>query len=151
MVVAQRFGANRPGDLDVARRREPGERLGWQRAEDDVGEPGWVEGTEGLGLVRTPGRRAYDPLADAKQQTHRMNPHSTINRALRGSALPHDEARVYARNLEVPSSGGVGTARAIARTCSVFAYLTSRMGTRLTGDPRDVVLREALYAALRAS
>ena len=159
-----------------------------------------------------------------------MNPHSAINRALRGSALPHDEARIYARNLEVPSGGGVGTARAIARAYSVFAtggrelalgkatldhlvapamppthgfhdecmksdniqfslgfmkstsqwpfgsarsfgapgsggalgfadpdagigyaYITSRMGTRLTGDPRDVALRDALDAALRAS
>ena len=50
-----------------------------------------------------------------------MNPHSEINRALRGSALPHDEARIYARNLEVPSGGGVGTARAIAHAYSVFA------------------------------
>jgi CubicO group peptidase (beta-lactamase class C family) len=157
-----------------------------------------------------------------------MNPHSAINRALRGSALPHDEARIYARNLEVPSGGGVGTARAIAHAYSVFAnggkelalrqatldrlaapaipptrgfhdecmksdniqfslgfmkstsqwpfgsassfgapgsggalgfadpttgigyaYVTSQMGTRLTGDPRDVALRDALYAILR--
>ena len=30
-----------------------------------------------------------------------------------------------------------------------YAYVTSRMGTALTGDPRDVALSEALYAALR--
>jgi hypothetical protein len=30
-----------------------------------------------------------------------------------------------------------------------YAYVTSQMGTRLTGDPRDVALREALYSALR--
>jgi hypothetical protein len=30
-----------------------------------------------------------------------------------------------------------------------YAYVTSRMGTTLTGDPRDVALRDALYAALR--
>jgi CubicO group peptidase (beta-lactamase class C family) len=35
--------------------------------------------------------------------------------------LPHDEARIYARNLEVPSGGAVGTARAIAHAYSVFA------------------------------
>ena len=29
-----------------------------------------------------------------------------------------------------------------------YAYVTSRMGTTLTGDPRDVALRAALYAAL---
>jgi CubicO group peptidase (beta-lactamase class C family) len=155
-----------------------------------------------------------------------MNPRSRIVRALRGSELAHDEAHVYARNLEVPSGGAVGTARAIARAYSVFAsggyelglrpetlnllaapavppargfydeclkgsvrfslgfmkssptwpfgspdsfgapgsggslgfadpamgvgyaYVTSQMGTTLTGDPRDVALREALYSVI---
>jgi CubicO group peptidase (beta-lactamase class C family) len=159
-----------------------------------------------------------------------MNRRSKISRALRGSELPHDEPHIYARNLEVPSGGAVGTARAIARAYSVFAtggrelglrretldslaapavppsrgfydecmksrgigfslgfmkpspslpfgsarsfgspgaggalgfadpeagvgyaYVTNRMGTRLSGDPRDVALREALYAALSPS
>jgi len=31
-----------------------------------------------------------------------------------------------------------------------YAYVTSQMGTSLTGDPRDVALREALYATLEA-
>jgi hypothetical protein len=30
-----------------------------------------------------------------------------------------------------------------------YGYVTSRMGTVFTGDPRDVALRDALYAALR--
>jgi CubicO group peptidase (beta-lactamase class C family) len=155
-----------------------------------------------------------------------MNPHSKIVRALRGSELPHDEQRIYARNLEVPSGGAVGTARAIAQAYGVFAtdghelelrqqtldllaapavppergfydecmkacaqfslgfmkpspawpfggprsfgspgsggslgfadpetgvgyaYVTSQMGTTLTGDPRDVALRNALYSVL---
>jgi CubicO group peptidase (beta-lactamase class C family) len=158
-----------------------------------------------------------------------MNRRSNISRALRGSELPHDEPRVYARNLEVPAGGAVGTARAIAHAYGVFAtggrplgllqrtldllaapaippargfydectkaevqfslgfmkpsqiwrfgspssfghpgsggslgfadpaagvgyaYVTSRMGTRLTGDPRDVALREALYSAFPAA
>jgi CubicO group peptidase (beta-lactamase class C family) len=158
------------------------------------------------------------------------NPHSNIVRALHGSELPHDDERVYARNLEIPSGGAVGTARAIARAYSVFAtggrelnlrpetlraleaparppargfydecmkgdgvqfslgfmkptpewpfgsvssygapgsggslgyadpaagigyaYVTCQMGTRVTGDPRDVALRDALYAASRVS
>ena len=29
-----------------------------------------------------------------------------------------------------------------------YAYMTSRMGTSLSGDPRDIALRDALYAAL---
>jgi CubicO group peptidase (beta-lactamase class C family) len=156
-----------------------------------------------------------------------FNPRSKIVRALRGSELPHDPVRVYARNLEIPSGGGVGTARAIARAYSAFAgdgrelglrpvtlaqlaapavapargfydecmkgsgvqfslgfmkscpavrfggersfgapgaggamgfadpdarigygYVTDQMGARLSGDPRDVALREAIYAAL---
>ena len=32
-----------------------------------------------------------------------------------------------------------------------YAYVTSQMGTKLTGDPRDVALREALYSALHLS
>ena len=32
-----------------------------------------------------------------------------------------------------------------------YAYVTSRMGTALTGDPRDIALREALYSALPAA
>jgi CubicO group peptidase (beta-lactamase class C family) len=157
-----------------------------------------------------------------------LNRQSNITRALKGSELPLDATQVYGRNLEVPSGGGVGTARAIARAYSVFAtdgrelglrretldllsapavrptrgffdecmkmdgvqfslgfmkssplvpfggprsfgapgaggsigfadpdagvgysYVTSQMGTRLTGDPRDVALRDALYSALK--
>jgi CubicO group peptidase (beta-lactamase class C family) len=156
-----------------------------------------------------------------------MSRRSKISRALRGSELPHDDQRVYTRNLEVPSGGAVGTARAIARAYSVFAtggrelglrpetlkllaapavpptrgfydecmkagdvqfslgfmkptasipfgstssfgspgaggalgfadpeagvgygYVTNKMGTRLSGDPRDVALRQSLYSAL---
>jgi CubicO group peptidase (beta-lactamase class C family) len=158
-----------------------------------------------------------------------FNRWSNIYRALitnPGSALPHDERRVYARNLEVPAGGGVGTARSMARAYGVFAtggqelhlspetlvaltapanpslrgfydecikgemryslgffkpgptlpfgspgsfgapgaggsmgfadpqakigygYVPNRMGTTLTGDPRDVALRNAVYASL---
>ena len=162
-----------------------------------------------------------------------MNRHSNIYRALMtnpGSVVYQDEERVYARTLEVPSGGGVGTARGIAHAYGVFAtggrelglrhetldflaapaippthgfydecmkadgiqfslgfmkstaawpfgsarsfgspgaggslgfadpevgigygYVTSQMGTALTGDPRDLALREALYSALRVS
>jgi CubicO group peptidase (beta-lactamase class C family) len=161
-----------------------------------------------------------------------MNHHSNIYRALvinPGSAVYQDKERVYARNFEVPSGGGVGTARGIAHAYGVFAtcgrevglrhetldllaapaipptrgfydecmksggiqfslgfmkptaawpfgstssfgspgaggslgfadpeagigyaYVTSQMGTALTGDPRDVALRDALYSALHA-
>ena len=59
-----------------------------------------------------------------------MNRRSKISRALRGSELPHDDAHVYARNLEVPSGGAVGTARAIAHAYSVFATGGRELGLR---------------------
>lgn len=72
-----------------------------------------------------------------------INPRSAIYRALfvnPGSALPFDDQRIYARNLEVPSGGGVGTARAIAHAYSVFA----------TGG-RELRLRPETLQALIAS
>jgi len=158
-----------------------------------------------------------------------LNPRSNISRALTvnpGTSVYLDASRVYARNLEVPAGGGVGTARALAHAYSAFAtggrelglrqetldllaapaippargfydeclkgevqfslgfmkpsvnwrfggarsfgspgtggalgfadpdadigygYVTSRMGTVFTGDPRDVALRDALYTAV---
>ncbi|HTL95783.1 MAG TPA: serine hydrolase domain-containing protein [Gemmatimonadaceae bacterium] len=158
-----------------------------------------------------------------------LNRRSNISRALSvnpGTSVYLDESRVYARNLEVPAGGGVGTARAMAHAYGVFAtgggelalrrdtldllaapaippvrgfydeclkaevqfslgfmkscdnwrfggtgsfgspgtggalgfadpdagigygYVTSRMGTVFTGDPRDVALRDAVYGAL---
>lgn len=161
-----------------------------------------------------------------------LNPRSNIHRALTvnpGSGIVHDERQIYARDLEVPSGGGVGTARAIARAYSVFAnegielelrpetlaelrapavppkygffdecmngeckfslgfmkpgpawpfhqpeafghpgaggslgyadpvnkigyaYVNNRMGVELTGDPRDLAIRHALYTATPAA
>ena len=62
-----------------------------------------------------------------------LNRRSNIYRALMvnpGSELPHDEQRIYARNLEVPSGGGVGTAPAIAHAYSVFATGGKELGLR---------------------
>ena len=50
-----------------------------------------------------------------------MNPRSAFRRALRGSELPEQSEHVYARDFEVPSGGGVGTARSLARAYSEFA------------------------------
>jgi CubicO group peptidase (beta-lactamase class C family) len=47
-----------------------------------------------------------------------------------GSLFPLDKERVYARNFEVPSGGGVGTARAIAHAYSVFATGGKELGLR---------------------
>jgi CubicO group peptidase (beta-lactamase class C family) len=59
-----------------------------------------------------------------------MNPRSRFRRALQGSELPEQCARVYARNLEVPSGGGVGTARALARAYGAFAAGGKELGLR---------------------
>jgi CubicO group peptidase (beta-lactamase class C family) len=62
-----------------------------------------------------------------------MNPHSPFYRALvvnPGSAIALDPERIYARNLEVPSGGGVGTARAIAHAYSEFATGGCVLGLR---------------------
>jgi CubicO group peptidase (beta-lactamase class C family) len=62
-----------------------------------------------------------------------INPRSNIYRALvtnPGSAIVHDEERIYARELEVPSGGGVGTARAIAKAYGVFAAGGKELGLR---------------------
>jgi CubicO group peptidase (beta-lactamase class C family) len=53
-----------------------------------------------------------------------MNRRSNIYRALitnPGFAVAQDEQRICARNLEVPSGGAVGTARAVAHAYGVFA------------------------------
>ena len=46
-----------------------------------------------------------------------------------------------------PGSGG-SLGFADPTTVVGYAYVTSQMGTRLTGDPRDVALRRALYSAI---
>lgn len=56
------------------------------------------------------------------------NPRSNMRRALRGSELAHDELTIYARNLEIPAGGGVGTATAIAHAYSVFATGGKELG-----------------------
>jgi len=53
-----------------------------------------------------------------------INPWSPIFKALTvnpGTGICLDKEHIYSRNLEVPSGGGVGTARAIAKAYSVFA------------------------------
>ena len=62
-----------------------------------------------------------------------LNPRSNINRALNmnpGTGVVLDPERIYARDLEVPSGGGVGTARAIARAYGVFASGGQKLSLR---------------------
>lgn len=60
-----------------------------------------------------------------------LNPRSNISRALAvnpGTSVYNDESRIYARNLEVPAGGGVGTARAMAHAYGVFASGGGELG-----------------------
>lgn len=62
-----------------------------------------------------------------------FNPWSILYRAGAtnpGTLVAIDEEHVYARNLEVPSGGGVGTARAIAHAYGVFACGGAELGLR---------------------
>ena len=59
-----------------------------------------------------------------------LNPRSRIRRALSGTELALDPERIYARNLEIPAGGGVGTARAIARAYGCFATGGAELGLR---------------------
>ncbi|HJY34694.1 MAG TPA: serine hydrolase domain-containing protein, partial [Vicinamibacterales bacterium] len=77
-----------------------------------------------LATLTPPGRLemlAHFPL---RLTVDSMNPRSNIYRALisnPGTALPLDARHIYARNVEVPSGGAVGTARGIAHAYGVFA------------------------------
>jgi CubicO group peptidase (beta-lactamase class C family) len=57
-----------------------------------------------------------------------LSPHSKIRRSLAGSDFAHDATRIYSRNLEIPSGGAVGTARAMAKAYSVFASGGKELG-----------------------
>ena len=62
-----------------------------------------------------------------------MNRRSPMYRAVFRNPGPFvlaDRKRIYARNLEVPSAGGIGTARAIAHAYSVFALGGRELGLR---------------------
>jgi CubicO group peptidase (beta-lactamase class C family) len=52
-----------------------------------------------------------------------------------------------ARSFGAPGSGG-SLGFADPDVGIGYAYVTSQSGTTLTGDPRDLALREALYSAL---
>ena len=67
-----------------------------------------------------------------------LTPGSRLHRCLRGSELPEKTDRVYARNLEVPAGGGVGTARAAARAYGEFATGGKTLGLR------EATLRELM-------
>lgn len=63
------------------------------------------------------------------------------------------DPRLAVRQRQLFGSPGAGGSLGSAdpRAGIGCAYVTSQMGTRLTGDPRDIALREALYSAISRS
>lgn len=70
-----------------------------------------------------------------------MNPRSRIRRALWGE-LPEDKEHVYPRNVEVPSGGGIGTARLIAKAYDIFATGGKELGLRK--ETLDLLMAQAV-------
>ena len=87
-----------------------------------------------LATLSPPGRLAmFIGFRPRRLLVEGLNPRSNISRALAvnpGTSIYLDEQRVYARNLEVPAGGGVGTARAIAHAYGVFASGGRELGLR---------------------
>ena len=223
---------------ELLRRVDPQHRSLGQFFHDEIGTPlgldvylrmpDTIPNTR-LATLAPPGRLKMLFGFPPRLMLETLNRRSNIYRALvtnPGAGVYFDKQRVYARNLEVPSGLGVGTARAIAHAYGVFAsggrelglrretldllaapaipptrgfydecmkaegvqfslgfmkpsavwpfgsarsfgapgsggalgfadpangigyaYVTSKMGTHLTGDPRDMALRDALYSA----
>jgi CubicO group peptidase (beta-lactamase class C family) len=59
-----------------------------------------------------------------------LYPRSKFRRCLEGSELPEQSDHVYARRIEIPAGGGVGTARALATLYGVFATGGKELGLR---------------------
>ena len=64
-----------------------------------------------------------------------------------GFMKPSTNGRSAARLVRIAGPGG-SLGFADPRAGIGYAYVTSQMGTRLTGDPRDVALRQALYSSI---
>ena len=101
-------------EAEILRRLDPQHRSLGQFFQDEIASPLGLDvyirlpesiPNSRLATIARPGLmemlRGFGP----RFMLEAMNRHSNINRALQGSALPHDERRVYARHLEVPSGG----------------------------------------------
>ena len=128
---------------ELMRRVDPRHRTLGQFFHDEIatrlGEDIYIRLPEGiangrLATLSPPGRLemliGFRPL---RLMVEGMNHRSNIYRALGvnpGTNVYLDDRRVYARNLEVPAGGGVGTARGIAHAYGVFAADGRELGLR---------------------
>ena len=143
---------------ELIRRVDPGHRSLGQFFQDEIarplGEDVYIRLPEEipnsrLATLSPPGRvEMFIGFRPMRLLMEGLNPRSNINRALSvnpGTSVYLDEQRVYARNLEVPAGGGVGTARGIAHAYSVFA--TDGQELRLRQETLDLLAAPAVPPA----
>ncbi len=127
---------------ELLRRVDPKHRTVGQYFQDEIASPlslsFYIRLPEDIPNSRLAPLEMYNPIValfnlPIASTLGFLTPHSHLRRALSqnpGSLLPLDKEHVYARNLQVPSGGGVGTARAIARAYGEFANGGKNLGLR---------------------
>lgn len=153
VVLAQQKPAWEPGtrqayhaltlgfyESELLRRVEPAHRSLGQFFHDEIAVPLGLDFYIGLPEEIPNSRLAtLEAVKPAQMLLHPsrfgfafLNPRSLTSRAFwkAGLAIPFDTERIYARRVEVPSQGGIGTARAIAHAYSVFATGGRELGLR---------------------
>jgi CubicO group peptidase (beta-lactamase class C family) len=127
---------------ELLRRIDPQHRTLGQFFQDEIatplGEDVYIRLPEAvpnarLATIAPPGRFRMLTGFPLRLTLDTMNPRSNFYRALvinPGTGVYLDPQHVYARNLEVPSGGGVATARGIAHAYSVFATGGPELGLR---------------------
>ena len=117
-------------ESELVRRVDPGRRTLGRFFQEEIAGPLGIEfylrlpekvPDSRLAPLRRPGMGGLLLHMPPRTVAAALNPRSRFRRALLGSELPEQSGRVYARDLEVPAGGGVGTARALARAYGVFA------------------------------
>jgi CubicO group peptidase (beta-lactamase class C family) len=124
---------------ELVRRVDPKHRSLGQFFQDEIASPLGLDlyirlpeaiPNSRLATLDWPSRWAMLPDMPLRLALASLNPGSNLRRSMLGTGMAVDRERIYARNLEVPSGGGVGTARAIARAYGVFAAGGHELGLR---------------------
>ena len=125
---------------ELLRRVDPAGRSLGQVFRDEIAQPLGIEFHIGLpatvpddrlAVLVQPGLVGSIAALPRGMRLALLNPWSETFRACMvnpGARVVHDPARIYARDLEVPSGGGVGTARAVAAAYGAFAAGGSALG-----------------------
>lgn len=126
-------------ESEILRRIDPQHRTLGQFFQDEIATPLGLDfyirlpesiPTSRFAIVERPGFAEMLLGFPLRLTLDTFNSHSNFRRSLEGSDFAHDDRDVYSRNLEIPSGGGVGTARAIAHAYGVFATGGKELGLR---------------------